>query len=61
MPAQAGIQTHLSSLGSRLRANNEMGFFRPSLDRFFWCVRWRTERYEVAGYNTQTIPKWTAG
>src|SRR5258706_1939480 len=31
MPAQAGIQTHLKSLGSRLRGNDEIGFFRPSV------------------------------
>ena len=28
MPAQAGIQTHLNSLGSRLRGNDESGIFR---------------------------------
>jgi len=27
MPAQAGIQTYLSSLGSRLRGNEESGNF----------------------------------
>jgi len=28
MPAQAGIQTHLNSLGSRLRGNDESGNLR---------------------------------
>jgi len=31
MPAQAGIQTHLIILGSRLRGNDEIGFVELSL------------------------------
>ncbi len=31
MPAQAGIQTHLNSLGSRLRGNDESGISQTLL------------------------------
>ena len=34
MPAQAGIQTYLNCLGSRLRGNDESEIFRPSLESF---------------------------
>ena len=35
MPAQAGIQTHLNSLGSRLRGNDESEIFQIFLREIY--------------------------
>src|SRR5258706_14683952 len=42
MPAQAGIQTHLNSLGSRLRGNDENGIFQIFLRPYRWIVTARS-------------------
>src|SRR6266404_32713 len=47
MPAQAGIQTHLNSLGSRLRGNDESEIFQTFLNLLrleFDGILWRGQQ-----------------